>query len=55
MIEGDSLQSIAFRELRARPTYWRAIAELNGIDDPMRITPGTVLIVPDVADAARAS
>ena len=33
MIEGDTLQSIAFREL-GKAAYWRAIAELNGIDDP---------------------
>jgi nucleoid-associated protein YgaU len=54
MIEGDSLQSIAFREL-GKAAYWRAIAELNGIDDPMRVTAGTVLLIPTVADAARGS
>jgi hypothetical protein len=54
MIEGDSLQSIAYREL-GKAAYWRAIAELNGIDDPMRVTAGTVLLIPTVADAARGS
>ena len=53
MIEGDTLQSVAYREL-GKPTYWRAIAELNDIDDPMRAgRPGTVLLIPSVADATR--
>ena len=42
------------REL-GKPTYWRAIAELNGIDDPLRIAPGTAAAHPDAADAARSS
>jgi hypothetical protein len=54
MIEGDTLQSVAFDEL-GKPTYWRAIAELNGIDDPLRLSPGTVLLIPSVADAARSA
>jgi len=54
MIEGDSLQSIAYREL-GKAAYWRAIADLNGIDDPMRVPAGTVLLIPTVADAARSS
>jgi hypothetical protein len=53
-VEGDTLQSIAFGEL-GKPAYWRAIAELNGIDDPLRIAPGTTLLIPTVGDAARAS
>jgi hypothetical protein len=53
-VEGDTLQSVAYDEL-GQPTYWRAIAELNGIDDPLRIAPGTVLMMPSVADAARSS
>ena len=52
MVDGDTLQSVAYREL-GRPTYWRAIAELNGIDDPLRTAAGTVLLIPSVADAAR--
>lgn len=51
-IEGDTLQSVAYDEL-GKPTYWRGIAELNGIDDPLRLAPGTVLLIPSVADAAR--
>lgn len=52
LTQGDSLQSIAYQEL-GNATYWRAIAELNGIDDPLRLVPGQVLLIPTVADAAR--
>ncbi len=54
VIEGDTLQSVAYREL-GKPAYWRSIADLNGIDDPMRVAPGTVLLIPSVADAARSA
>jgi hypothetical protein len=53
-IAGDTLQSIAFGEL-GKATYWRAIAELNGIDDPLRVGPGVTLLIPSLADAARGS
>ncbi len=33
------------------PNKWRALAEANNIDDPMRVKPGTVLIVPDRREA----
>jgi nucleoid-associated protein YgaU len=29
------------------PVFWRALAAVNGIDDPMRVPVGTVLLVPD--------
>ena len=54
IIEGDSLQSVAYREL-GKAAYWRAIAELNAIDDPMRVPAGTVLLIPTVADAAKSA
>jgi nucleoid-associated protein YgaU len=54
MIEGDTLQSVAYGEL-GNPAYWRAIAELNGIDDPQRVQPGATLLIPSAADAARDS
>jgi nucleoid-associated protein YgaU len=50
VVEGDTLASIAYQEYRD-PNYWRALAEANGIDDPMRIKSGTVLAVPDKRDA----
>ena len=52
VIEGETLQGLAYREL-GKPTYWRAIAELNGIDDPMTLQPGSALLMPTKADAAK--
>lgn len=43
--DGDSLHSIAFREY-GDPTRWRAIAEANEIDDPVRLRRGLQLVVP---------
>lgn len=48
--EGDSLASIAFGEF-GDATLWRALARLNGIDDPMAIVPGTLILVPSAAEA----
>ncbi|MGW7310516.1 peptidase M23, partial [Streptomyces sp. NPDC054835] len=31
-------------------TRWRVIAEANGIDDPMRLSPGTELLLPSAAE-----
>ncbi len=45
VVAGDTLASIAFREY-GRPDLWRALAELNGIDDPLRLRAGTHLMVP---------
>lgn len=50
VIEGDTLASIAYREY-SDATMWRAIAEANDIDDPMRLQPGTELLVPDRREA----
>ncbi len=50
VIEGDTLASIAYSEYR-NANKWRALAVANGIDDPMRLRPGTVLLVPDPAEA----
>ncbi|MEU2834751.1 LysM peptidoglycan-binding domain-containing protein [Streptomyces lavendulae] len=46
---GESLASIAYREY-GDPSYWRHLAAANNIDDPSRLEPGTVLIVPGVED-----
>jgi nucleoid-associated protein YgaU len=43
--DGDSLASIAFAHYRD-PTRWRAIAEANGIDNPLHVRRGTPLVVP---------
>jgi hypothetical protein len=54
VVEGDSLASIAYAEY-GEPGYWRALAEVNGIDDPLRVRPGANLLIPSAADAARLS
>jgi nucleoid-associated protein YgaU len=41
----DTLASIAAEEY-GRPGAWRAIAEANGIDDPLRLRRGTTLTIP---------
>lgn len=45
VVAGDSLQFLAWREY-GDATAWRAIAEVNGIDDPGRLAPGTELMLP---------
>lgn len=52
--EGESLQSIAYREY-GRAALWRGLAELNLIDDPLRLSPGMELLIPAPAEAARLS
>ena len=54
MVQGDSLPSIAFQEYKD-PNKWRALAEANRIDDPMRIKMGTVIAVPDRREAENLS
>jgi hypothetical protein len=43
--DGDSLPSIAFNAY-GDATLWRPIAEANGIDDPLRLRPGSRLAIP---------
>ncbi|HSX63069.1 MAG TPA: LysM peptidoglycan-binding domain-containing protein [Tahibacter sp.] len=42
---GETLSALAARYYE-RPGLWRPIAEANGIDDPRRLTPGAVLLIP---------
>lgn len=44
---GDTLSGIA-GERYQDPAMWRVIAKENGIDDPLNLAPGTVLIIPPV-------
>lgn len=50
--DGDQLAHVAFRSYRS-PAYWRDIAAANGISDPLRVRPGTRLLVPDRAALPR--
>ena|ERR671937_330355 len=49
--EGDSLESIAYKEY-GNPNLWRGLAVFNKIDDPMRLAPGTRLLLPSIDEAA---
>jgi hypothetical protein len=50
VIEGDTLAGIAYREY-GNALMWRALATINGIDDPMRLRPGTRLLLPTAEEA----
>jgi nucleoid-associated protein YgaU len=52
MNEGDSLASVAWREYRDA-NLWRGIAAFNAIDDPMRVQPGTRVLIPTADEARR--
>jgi LysM repeat protein len=54
VVAGDTLPGLAYREYGS-PARWRAIAELNAIDDPLRLSPGTQLLVPTSAEAAEST
>jgi nucleoid-associated protein YgaU len=43
--QGDTLAWIAGKEY-GNPAEWRIIADANGIDDPMNLTPGQELLIP---------
>ena len=46
VLAGDTLPSIAYREF-GRAAAWRHIANANpSVDDPMRLRPGSVLLIP---------
>jgi nucleoid-associated protein YgaU len=48
---GDTLHSVSYREY-GNPGLWRVLAEANGIDDPLRVTPGTIVLIPPDSDLA---
>ncbi len=45
VVAGDGLVQIATRAY-GTPHAWRAVAEANGLDDPLRVRPGTRLVLP---------
>lgn len=51
LVPGQSLQAVAYAEY-GDAGAWRAIAELNRIDNPMRLRPGTELLLPDRVELA---
>ncbi len=54
MAAGDSLHSVAYAEYED-PALWRGLALFNGIDDPLRVRPGTRLLIPTTDEAAALS
>ncbi len=44
---GDTLQSLA-AEAYGDPRQWRRIADTNDLDDPLRLAPGTRLLIPPI-------
>ncbi len=53
VIAGDSLPGIAYEEYGV-PALWRAIADINGIDDPLRLRPGRRLLLPPLEEITAA-
>ena len=49
--EGDRLDRLAF-DLFGDTALWRAIAQANGIEDPLRIEPGRLLRIPALPPGA---
>ncbi len=48
--QGETLDLIANEEY-GHPRHWRHIADVNRIDNPFRLTPGTILALPPLANA----
>lgn len=53
MSEGENLQLLAQRTY-GQPGYWRAVADANGIDDPLRVRAGDVVYLPSPAEVLEA-
>lgn len=49
---GENIQGIA-RETYGDPRRWRQVAEINGVDDPLRVRAGDVLYLPGPAELGR--
>ncbi|MFE6692120.1 peptidase M23 [Streptomyces sp. NPDC057743] len=50
LVQGESLALVSWQAYQD-PTLWRAVARTNGVDDPLTVPPGRVLIVPAVENA----
>ena len=49
VVVGDTLAGIAYQEY-ANAGKWRALAEANGIDNPMKLKPGSQIMLPAVEE-----
>ena len=52
MVAGDTLASVAYGEY-GDPARWRSLAAWNGVDDPMRVPVGAVLLLPTLRELGR--
>ena len=52
VVDGDTLAAIAYAEY-GDPALWRAVAELNRLDDPMRLAPGSTVLLPTTDEVLR--
>ncbi len=52
VVAADTLASVAYRAY-GDPSLWREIADANGICDPMKLRPGTRLLVPALEELER--
>lgn len=50
--EGDTLALIAWNEY-GNPALWRSLAQVNRIDDPMRLRLGSTLFLPTIDELSR--
>lgn len=51
VVAGDTLPSVAFRAY-GDAGMWREVARLNGVDDPLRLRPGSRLLIPAAEELA---
>jgi len=47
LVHGETLDRVAAKHY-ADSTRWRLIAEANGIVDPLTLSPGMLLVVPEL-------
>jgi hypothetical protein len=52
VVDGDTLAGVAYREY-GDAALWRAVAQVNRLDDPSRLRPGTHLLLPTVDELRR--
>lgn len=52
VVEGDTLAGLAYAEY-GNPSLWRAVAEANRLDDPVRLRPGSTLLLPALEELHR--
>jgi nucleoid-associated protein YgaU len=51
LVSGENLQHLATANY-GKPGAWRALAAVNGIEDPLAVQPGTVIYLPAQAELA---